>query len=169
MPFRVLRSMLLEALAAACALGFVVILALAAYWDPTIRWLHTVEAVPYLLAAILCLRRSTYGYTLAVAGGVFWLWMGSFLTTFVRNGFERVAMLASTGHVDRPDILIAAPAAVFAGGLALSAAGAYSRHARKRPRDAAIFFGALTAIAVFFLTIFAIFAPRYLQMFRFLR
>lgn len=161
--------MRLEALAAACAAGFVCILAIAAYWDPTIRVLHTAEAIPYVLAGVLCLRRRTLGYALAVASGLFWLWMGAFLTTFVRNGFERLAILARTGHVDRPDVLIAAPAAVFTAGLALCAAAAYVHHSTKRPRDVAILLGSLGAVAAFFFAIFALFAPRYLSMFRFLR
>ena len=53
---------------------------------------------------------------LGAASGAFWLWMAGTLTTFVRNGFERVAMLLRTGRVDRPDILIAAPAAFVTGG-----------------------------------------------------
>lgn len=161
--------MRLEALAAVCAAGFVCILAIAAYWDPTIRVLHTAEAMPYVLAGGLSLRRRTFGYALAIASGLFWLWMGAFLSTFVRNGFERVAMLARTGHVDRPDVLIAAPAAVFTAGLALCAAAAYVRHSSKRPRDIVVLLGSFAAVAAFFLGIFALFAPRYLSMFPFLR
>lgn len=141
-------------------------LAIAAYWDPTIRVLHTFEAIPYVVAGVLCLRRRTSGYALAVASGAFWLWTASFLTTFVRNGFERVAMLARTGHVDRVDVLIAAPAAIFAGGLAVCGAAAYVRHSPKRPRDVLIFLGCFAGIAVFFVSMFALFAPKYLGMFR---
>jgi len=97
---------------AVCALAFIVVLAIAAYWDPTIRVLHAFEALPYLGAALLCLRRTRFGYPLGAVSGTFWLWTASFLTSFVRNGFERVSMLMRTGHVDRPDILIAAPAAI---------------------------------------------------------
>lgn len=157
--------MRLEALAAACAVGFVGILAIAAYWDPSIRVLHTFEAIPYLVAAALCLRRRTLGYALAVAGGLFWLCSGALLTTFVRNGFERVAMLMRTGHVDRPDVLIAAPAGIFTAGLAVFGAAAYVWHAPKRPRDAATFLGSLAGTTAFFLMIFALFAPRYLKIF----
>lgn len=161
--------MRLERVGAACAAGFVCILAIAAYWDPTIRVLHTAEAIPYVLAAVLCLRRRIVGYALAVASGLFWLWLGAFLTTFVRNGFERVAMLARTGHLDRPDVLIAAPAAIFTGGLAICGAAGYLAHTPKRSRDILVFLGCLAGVAAFFLAIFALFAPRYLSMFPFLR
>ena len=72
-------------------------------FDSSIRTLHAFEAVPYAMAAVLCLRQRKAGYILGVASGIFWLWMAGTLTTFVRNGFERVAMLIQTGHVDRWD------------------------------------------------------------------
>jgi hypothetical protein len=60
------------------------------------------------------------------------------LTTFIRNGFERLEMLARTGSVDRPDILIAVPAALAAAGLALSSAIGYGRLSYKTWRDSAV-------------------------------
>src|ERR1051326_4048907 len=94
-----------DALIAICALGFVIVLAIAAYWDPTIRVLHAVEAIPYVAAAILCLKRLRFGYPLGAVSGAFWLWSSTFLTTFVRNGFERFAMLIRTAPLDRPHLL----------------------------------------------------------------
>lgn len=154
-----------EAIAAICAGGFILVLALAAYWDPTIRVLQVAEALPYVAAAALSLRRRTVGYALGLASGGFWLWTASFRTTVVRNGFERAAILFRTGRVERPDILIAAPAAIFAGGLALCGVAAYVAHAVKRSRDVLMFPAALVAVALFFLAIFALFAPRYLGIF----
>src|SRR6266513_5857450 len=98
--------------AAACSVIFIAMLAVAAYWDPTIRVLHVFESLPYFAAAALCLRHNRFGYALGVVSGAFWLWTAGFLTTFVRNGFERLAMLIRTGAVDRFDILIAVPAAI---------------------------------------------------------
>ena len=43
--------------AAGCAIAFVVILGITAYWDPTIRVLHVFESLPYIVAAVLCLRQ----------------------------------------------------------------------------------------------------------------
>lgn len=142
------------------------ILGVAAYWDPTIRVLHTFEAVPYLVTALLCLRRHKFGYMLGVAGGTFWLWTAGTLTTFVRNGFERVAMLLRTGHVDRPDVLIAAPAACATGGLVLFSLWSYSRNRYKSWSDLGLFVVAMVLVAGFFVAIFAAFTPRYLGMFK---
>src|SRR6188474_2861191 len=86
-----------DRLAAGCAALFILILGIAAYWDSSIRVLHVFEALPYGLAGVLCLRRSRLGYMLGAASGGFWLWMAGTRTSFVRNGFERVAMLVTTG------------------------------------------------------------------------
>jgi hypothetical protein len=155
-----------DKLAAACAAMFIVVLAIAAYWDPSIRVLHLFEALPYGLASVLCLRQRKVGYLLGAASGVFWLWMAGTLTSFVRNGFERVAMLLTTGHVDRWDQFIAAPAALSTGGLVLFSVWGYSRAKPKRSADLALFAAILILVAAFFVTIFWLFTPRYLALFR---
>ena len=152
--------------AAVCGVFFIVVLAVSAYWDPTIRVLHLFEAVPYVLAAALALRGRKEGYALGIAGGAFWLWCAGFLSTFVRNGFERLDVLVRTGSVDRPDILIAVPAAIAAGGLALFSALSYARARDKRGRDALLLGAALVVVAAYYLAIFRAFTPQYLEMFR---
>src|SRR5215813_1917601 len=149
-----------------CAALFVVVLLIAAYFDPSILVLHVFEALPYLIGAGLCLRRKKFGYMLAGVSGGFWLWTASFLTTFVRNGFERVAMLVRTGAVDRVDILIAAPAAIFAAGLVLFSTLGYARLRNRSSKDLALLVGAIMIVPAFFVLIFAVFAPQYLGMFR---
>jgi hypothetical protein len=156
----------IDAVAAGCAIAFVVILGIAAYWDRTIRVLHVFESLPYIVAAVLCLRQHKFGYMLGAASGAFWLWTAGTLTTFVRNGFERVAMLLRSGHVDRLDILIAAPAAAVTGGLVLFSLWGYSRTRNKSWSDLGLFVLATGVVAGFFVAIFAAFAPQYLGMFR---
>src|SRR5262245_33001206 len=58
--------------ASVCSGTFILTLAIAAYWDRTIRVLHIFESLPYLFAAILSLRQSKYGYALGFASGAFW-------------------------------------------------------------------------------------------------
>ena len=147
--------------AAVCAAAFVIVLAVSAYWDRSIRILHAVEALPYIVAAILVLRQNKFGYALGTVSGVFWLFMAAFRTTFVRNGFER--LLANDWS--RPDLLIAVPAALATGGLALFSIVGYARQP-KRSRDALLFAAALVLVPLFFVAIFAAFAPRFLGMFR---
>jgi hypothetical protein len=160
------RTAGIDWLAAGCAIGFIVVLGISAYWDRGIRVLHTFESIPYAVAAVLCLRKHKVGYALGAASGAFWLWTAATLTSFVRNGFERVAMLLRTGHVDRPDILIAAPAACFTGGLVLFSLWGYSGARNKSWGDLGLFVAAIAVVAGFFVAIFAAFAPQYLGMFR---
>jgi hypothetical protein len=156
----------IDALAAGCAAAFIVILGISAYWDRTIRALHVFESLPFIVAALLCLRQHKFGYMLGAASGAFWLWMAGTLTTFVRSGFERVAMLLRTGHVDRPDILIAAPAACVTAGLVVFSLWGYSRARNKTWSDLGLFVAATGAVAGFFVAIVAAFAPQYLGMFK---
>ena len=118
------------------------------------------------MAAVLCLRQSKLGYALGLVSGTFWLWMATALNSFVRNGFERLEMLIRTGSVDRPDVLIAAPAAIATGALALFCVIGYARLPNKRWRDVAVMTVAAVIVPSYFLAIFAAFTPQYLEMFR---
>ncbi|HEV2718376.1 MAG TPA: hypothetical protein VG323_00035 [Thermoanaerobaculia bacterium] len=148
--------------AAVCAAGFIAVLAVSAVWEPGIRVLHVFEALPYLLAAILVLRQHKYGYALGFVAGAFWLYTATFRSSFVRNGFERLAH----GGWSRPDLLIAVPAAISTGGLALFSLIGYARLPRKSAGDVLVFVAALVLVVAFFIAIFAAFAPQYLGMFR---
>ena len=152
--------------AAACSMTFVVILGIAAFWDRNIRVLHVFESLPYLIAATLSLRQSKFGYALGVASGAFWLWTAGFLTTFIRNGFERLATLIRTGSVDRLDILIAVPAAIATGGLVLFSVAGYASLPKKSWHDSGLLLAASVLVSLFFVVIFAAFAPQYLGMFQ---
>lgn len=155
-----------DKLAAGCAAIFMLVLGISAYWDPTIRALHAVEALPYGLAAVLCLRQRKLGYLLGIASGAFWLWMAGTLTSFVRNGFQRLEMLVTTGHVDRWDQFIAVPAALATGGLVVGSSWGYARLREKSAVDALYFVAVLALVAAFFVAIFWLFAPQYLMMFK---
>ena len=162
---RVRRPARADVAAALCALCFIIVLGISAYWDPSIRALHVFEALPYGVAGALCLRGRKLGYLLGVASGGFWLWMAGTQTSFVRNGFERLMMLLTTGHVDRWDQFIAAPAALSTGGLMLFSLWGYARTPSKRPLDLFRFVCVLTTVVAFFWMIFWLFAPRYLMLF----
>ena len=78
-------------------------------------------------------------------------------TTFVRNGFERVTMLITTGHVDRWDQFIAAPAALSTGGLVVFSLWGYLQAPTKRPVDLVHFVAVLAVVPLFFAVIFWLF------------
>jgi hypothetical protein len=150
--------------AAICALVFVAVLAIAGYVDASIRVLHVFESVPYLLASALF--RSKIGYAVGLASGAFWLWTAGFLTTFIRNGFQRLDVLIHGGAIDRPDILLSVPAAAATAGLALFSIAGYARRSDKSWSDLLIFGIAAVAVPAYFVGIFVVFAPQYLGMFR---
>jgi hypothetical protein len=152
----------LDIAAAVCAAIFIVVLAVSAVLDATIRVLHVFEALPYLLAAILVLRQHKFGYALGFASGGFWLLTATWRTSFVRNGFERLL----SADWSRPDLLIAVPAALSTGGLALFGLLGYARLRNKSARDVLLFVAAFVGIVLFFYGIFAAFQPRYLALFR---
>jgi hypothetical protein len=150
--------------AAVCAAAFIVVLAVSAYWDRSIVLLHIFEAVPYAIAAVLCVRQRTFGYALAAASGAFWLWIASTQTSFVRNGFERVEMLLRSGRVDRWDQFIAVPAALATGGLIVFSLGSYLLAPKRPLRDVAAFVIAAASVTAFFSAIFATTGPQYLPL-----
>jgi hypothetical protein len=145
---------------------FVAILAISAYWDRSIVVLHVIEAVPYVAAAVLTLRRSTIGYALGAASGAFWLWIAAGQTTFVSNGFTLLGRLLTTGRAERWDVLIAAPAAIATGGMVVFSLWAYLQAPTRRAADLAIFAAAAALVAAWFTASFAIAAPRYLPLVR---
>jgi len=150
----------------ACVVVFVAVLILSALWDASIRVLHVFEVLLYLVIATLAFRPSKFAYALTFAGGVMWLWCGSGLTTFVRNGFQMLLLSVRTGHVQRPDLLIAIPAALATGGLVLLALTGYGKIRGKSAADFLLFAACFGGVWAFYLCIFAAFTPRYLQMFQ---
>ena len=152
--------------AALCSLVFIGVLAISAYWDRSIRILHVFESLPYLLTAVLCLRRKKSGYALGIVSGAFWLGMAGLRTTFVRNGFEQLDILVRTGAIDRPDVLIAVPAAVSTAGLSLLSAVGYARRPDRSWQDVKPFAAAIVGVPVFFVALFAVWAPQYLALFK---
>ena len=151
--------------AAVCSATFIVILGIAGYWERSIRVLHIFESLPYLAAATLSLRENKYGYALGFASGAFWLWTAGFLTSFIRNGLEQLALWIRTGSAGRLDLLIAVPAAISTVGLVFFSGMAYAGLPNKSWRDVGVLLVAMAVITGFFVAIFAAFAPQYLGMF----
>ncbi len=159
-------SIIIEIAIVFSAAIFILALAIAAYFDKSIIKLHIVEALPYIIGPWLCLRKKRFGYFLAFASGGFWLWTAGFLTTFIRNGFEQLDILIKTGTINRFDILIAVPAAIGTGGLVFFSLLGYINQPKKNIKDILLLLLACILIAGFFIMIFNLFAPNYLEMFR---
>jgi hypothetical protein len=147
-----------------CHVLFVTVLFVATYYDTSIFALHLAECIPYAAGALLCLKHNKWGYFLSFAAGAFWLWSAGFLTTFIHNGFTQLGQFIATG-VARADIMIAVPAAIATGGLAIFSLLAYLIFTKKSWGDILSLVLAGVGVFAFFITIFWLFAPRYLGMF----
>ena len=145
---------------------FVFVLIVSAWFDNSIRMLHTFEAIPFLVSPWLCYRKPKTGYMLAFACGAFWIWTAGFLTTFIRNGFERVVIFIQTGTVDRPDILLAVPGFIGTFGLVVFSLIGYWSLANKTWKDLLLLLALIVLVFLFFILIFTVFMPRYLGMFK---
>ena len=144
---------------------FVIALIISAIADSSIRVLHMFEALPYIAAPLLCRAKPKMGYMAAFACGAFWIWTAGFLTTFIRNGFERIMMLLQTGHVDRPDILLAVPAFLGTLGMVAFSFIGYVQVKNKSWKDAGLLCLSVLFICLYFIAIASAFKPEYLHLF----
>ena len=133
---------------------FILALLVSAIFDPTIRVLHTLQALIYVAVIVLTRRRSAWGYGAGFFIATFWNYTNLFVTNFISNGVQQVLAWMHTGHLRRPDQLIALIAA--AGHFAMIA-GCVAGLWWIRPRGRQIAescAGGLVAIGFFVLIIF---------------
>lgn len=147
-----------------CA-GFILVLAISAYFEPDIRALHFVQSWMYFAAAILSLRGSRWGHFIGVSAAGLWNYANLFATTFFFNGLQQLATWVRTGHLARPDQFIAVPA-WFSNLLVICGClWAYSRRNDKRLSDVWRFLLVFALTTGFFALDMALFQPRYLRIF----
>jgi hypothetical protein len=90
---------------------FTLALILSAVFDPTIRVLHTLQALIYVVVILLVKRSNVWGYGAAFFIAVLWNYTNLFITTFIKAGWTQLVAFLRTGHLPRPDSLIALLAA----------------------------------------------------------
>jgi hypothetical protein len=145
---------------------FIVVLAVSAYFEADIRWLHFFQAWMYLATIVLSLRRSRWGYFVGLSCAGLWDYANLFATSFFFNGLRQLGEWFQTRNVQRPDLLVAVPAWLSNLLIIIGCLWGYSRVADKRPSDVP---GALATFAVttaFFALDVWLFQPRYLSLFR---
>jgi hypothetical protein len=145
---------------------FIFILALSAFWEADIRWLHFFQAWMYLATLLLALRRNRWGYFIGITAAGFWSYTNIFVTSFFRNGMQQVVHWIHTGQLKRPDLIIALPAWFSNLFVVMGCLWAYSRLPGKSIRDAGRLVIALLISTGFFALDMALFQPRYLPLFR---
>jgi hypothetical protein len=89
---------------------FILVLAVSAIWEADIRWLHFFQAWMYVATIALSLRGNRWGYFIGISAAGFWDYANIVATTFFVNGLQQLSEWMSTGHLARPDLLIAVPA-----------------------------------------------------------
>jgi hypothetical protein len=148
----------------ASSVVFILVLALSAVYDPSIRVLHVFQAFIYVAVIILAARRSAWGYGAGCLIAAFWNWMNLVHTTFIANGMRELLRALQTGEIQRPDQLIAVLAAtahfVLIGGCLIG----YIRIKPKTRWDLLKFLaGGLLAIG-YFVGIIIAFGPQYVPL-----
>ena len=112
---------------------FITALVVSALFDPTIRVLHALQALIYVAVIVTTRRDSAWGFGAGCVISVVWNCVNLILTTFIWSGLRQVAMLVRTGHMDRPEMLVAV---VACGGHVLLIVACLAGFLRTRPRAA---------------------------------
>jgi hypothetical protein len=81
---------------------FIIVLYVAAYWEPDIRWLHFLQSWMYFVAIGLSWRGNSSGYFIGISAASLWNYFTLFVNTFFKNGLHQVSILLRSGHVPDP-------------------------------------------------------------------
>lgn len=144
---------------------FIVVLAVSAYFEADIRWLHFFQAWIYVATIALSLQRSKWGYFIGISAAGLWDYGNIVATSFFFNGLQELSEWIHTGHVARPDLLIAVPAWFSNLLLIIGCVWAYLRLKQKRAGDLVRLVTCFALTTGFFAADMAIFQPRYLAIF----
>jgi hypothetical protein len=145
---------------------FIFALFYSAYLEPDIRWLHFFQSWMYVAAVVFSLRRSRWGYFIGVSIGAFWDYGNLFVTTFLRSGVRNFSASIASGHILRPDQMIAIPAWFGNLLLVIGCVWAYCKLSDKKASDVWKFVVAFAVCTGYFWLDIAICQPRYLGFFR---
>ena len=144
---------------------FILVLGVSAFWEPDIRWLHLFQSWMYLATIALSLRGNRWGYFIGISASGLWDYINIFATTFFYNGLQQLNQWFHTGHLARPDLLIAVPAWFSNLLVVIGCLWAYARRSDKNPRDVAKLVLSFAFTTGFFALAIALFQPRYLGIF----
>jgi hypothetical protein len=144
---------------------FVAVLGVSAYWEADIRWLHFFQAWMYIATIALGLRGSRWGYFIRISAAGLWDYANIVATTFFWNGLQQLSQWIHTGHLARPDLLIAVPAWFSNLLVIIGCLWAYAKLEDRRASDVIGFLVCFVLATGFFAADMAIFQPRYLALF----
>jgi hypothetical protein len=90
---------------------FFAALLISAIFEPSIRVLHTFQALIYVAVIVLTRKHNSWGYGAGVFIAALWNYVNIFVTTFVPNGVQELMLLVRTGQTQHPNQFIAVVAA----------------------------------------------------------
>lgn len=144
---------------------FIFILALSAYFEADIRWLHFFQAWMYVATIALSLRHSRWGYFIGISAAGFWDYINLFVTSFFTGGLHWLVASISSGRAQHVDQIIAVPAWIGNFLVIIGCVWGYLR-LKKTAQDVLRFVVAAFLTTAFFAADVSIFQPRYLPLFR---
>jgi hypothetical protein len=145
---------------------FILVLAVSAFFEPDIRWLHFFQAWMYIVTIGLSVQGNRWGYFLGISAAGFWDYANVFATTFFFNGLGELSHWVHTGHLARPDLFIAVPAWFSNLLVIIGCVWVYSRKPTKPLSDIIRLLLCFALATGFFAADMALFQPRYLGIFR---
>jgi hypothetical protein len=110
---------------------FLFALFVSAVFEPAIRLLHALQALIYVAVIVLTRRNNPWGFGIGCIIAAFWNYINLFVTDFIRAGLRQLTVLAHTGQVPRPDLLIAL---IAGGGHFLLIIACFAGFIRTRPK-----------------------------------
>ena len=139
----------------------VVALFWSAVLDPTIRLLHALQSLIYVAVVVFARRSIAWAFGAGCFKSGFWNLANLFVTGFVRDGLQDLALLLQTGQMATLDLMI--PVVAFTGNCLVFVAClvAFLCSPRQRRSWFQFVLGGFVAIAFFFLII-CITAPQFI-------
>lgn len=144
---------------------FILVLGVSALWQADIRWLHFFQSWMYVATMALSFRCSQWGHFIGISAAGLWDYTNLFATTFFYNGLQQLAQWFHTGHLARPDLLIAVPAWFSNLLVIIGCVWAYGRRPIKPPSDVGRLLLSFALTTGFFALAIAVCQPRYLGIF----
>jgi hypothetical protein len=135
---------------------FIFALAVSAVFVPEIRWLHVVQALMYVAAVLLSIRRSRWGHFLGASTAGLW----NYLATFASPLFAEII-----DHPARPDVILQGLAWLANLAVIVGCVWGYVRLTTKSRWDIGGFILTLVGTTAFLVGATAILAPDHLPAF----
>src|SRR5262245_28098857 len=145
---------------------FVLVLAVSAWFEPDIRWLHFFQSGMYVVTSVLALRRNRWGYFIGLSAAGFWDYCNLFVTSFFFNGLHYLGIALTSGHIQRADQMIAVPGWIGNLLVIVGCGWGYAKLRGRNGKDVLRFALVFVLTTAYFAAAIAICQPRYLPLFR---